>query len=85
MIRFLISDRKAVRSILKKTSIIKLSFSTPEEFREELSESLELLRGATILHGYENILLTILPIQEELFLNHSRFFRGKSEKKRVCQ
>lgn len=76
-LHFIVSEQKSKRAILKRTDLINISFSTPEEFQKEILSSMELLRGSHILYGYEHILLLLLPIQEQLLLNHSVLFRGE--------
>ena len=80
-LRFLVADRKAPARLLRRTSLINVSFSTPAELRTELLASFGTLTDAVVLHGYERILMTLLPVQEQLRLNHSRLFRGEEKDK----
>jgi hypothetical protein len=77
-LRCLVTDAKAARPLLRKTDLPNISFSTPAELREELIGSMAVLDGALIFLGYERVLLTIEPIQEQLLLNHSALFRSKA-------
>ncbi len=74
-LRFLVSDKDAIKSILQKTGLINITFNTPQEFREEILAGSASLTNAIILHGCDTLLLNLSPIQDQLFLNYSRFFR----------
>lgn len=74
-VRFIVTDKAAQQAILKRTTLINLSFSTPDELRAELLASMDLLKGSVALLGYERFLLILAPIQERLMLNHSALFR----------
>lgn len=71
---FVVTDRSAIRPLLARTDLINIVFSTPDELREQLLATLAPIEG-TVLHGYDRLLLMLIPIQERLLLNHSRFFR----------
>lgn len=74
-LRFVITDKAAANEILKQTTILNVSFSTPGELKSELLNSLALLDGATVLLGYDRLLLLLAPLQQQLRLNHSALFR----------
>jgi len=75
-IRFIISEKDAIRPILRQTDLPDITFSTPEELRAELLGSMALLADATPLHGYDQLLLHLQPVQKRLMLNHAALFRG---------
>ncbi len=75
-IRFIVTERKAAMAVLRRTSMLGLSFSDPDEFRAELLTSMRTLDGSTILFGYDRLLLILLPIHRQLSLNHARCFRA---------
>ncbi len=77
-LRLIVTERDAVRPILRKTALLNVSFSTPDELRDELLGSMALLDGATPLLGYARLLLHLAPVHERLLLNHAALFRGKT-------
>ncbi len=78
-LRFVVAEKKTAIRLLRQTNLINVSFATPAEFRAELLRSFDLLDGATILYGYERLLLSLSPIHEQLRLNYSRLFRGQGQ------
>jgi hypothetical protein len=82
-VRFLVTEKAAQRDILRKTQLLNLSFSTVDEYRAELLASFSSLRDATVLEGYDRLLLLLSPMQEQLLLNHAQLFRGVKERRRV--
>lgn len=78
-LRFVVTDHDCQRDLLRRTSLVNISFSTPDELRQELLRSPEPLTGATPLLGYDRLLLLLLPIQRQMGLNHSALFRGRKE------
>ena len=69
----LVPDHTNDAAILGATSILNIAFRTPTEYRKELLA--EQRREAIVLQGYERTLLLMLPIKDQLFLNHSQLLR----------
>ncbi len=80
-ILLLLTERAAVKSILKKTSLTHLSFSTPTELRLDARDRRGCFDGTTPLFGYERLLVELASIQEALVLNHANAFRSGGERR----
>lgn len=81
-LRFIITDKDTRRPILQQTTLLNISFTTPNELQQELLASMTLLKGSTVLFGYDRLLLLLQPIHEQLRLNHSTLFRGATKGER---
>lgn len=75
-ILLLVTERAAIKSVLKKTGLTHLTFATPTELRQDSRDRHGLFAGTTPLLGYERFLLELAPIHEELVLNHATSFRS---------
>jgi hypothetical protein len=75
-LRFVVTEKAAQRDILRQTDLLNISFSTPDELRQELLASMALFKDSVVLFGYDRLLLILQPIHERLRLNHSTLFRS---------
>jgi hypothetical protein len=75
-ITFIVNDTSEQAAILKQTELLNLQFYTPKELAAELKQSMTEL-DATMLVGYDRLLLLLAPHREQLMFNHAKVLRGQ--------
>lgn len=64
---FVVPNKDCQSTILRDTNLYNIRFLLPNELRDELLDDIGLLKRGISLHGYDNLLLILQPIQSLLF------------------